>query len=151
VTYTQIGAFVSIGSFQTYFKIATESKTENGVNLSIRAVLQAAIFRGGEDGIQLFAFDVGCRSGDDVAGNPFPLQTRAHFGTNTNNGRANLPVCPNLTASQRGDAGGSMGIRTQEHRSARSCGNLGGASAYVSLQRDKAAPALPWRQIAPRK
>jgi len=25
-------------------------------------------FQGGEDGIQLFSFDVGCRSGDDVAG-----------------------------------------------------------------------------------
>jgi hypothetical protein len=29
------------------------------------------------------------------------IETRAHFGTNTNDGRANLPVCSNLTASQR--------------------------------------------------
>ena len=32
-------------------------------------------FQGGEDEIQLFAFNVGCRSGNDVSGDPFPLQT----------------------------------------------------------------------------
>src|ERR1035437_7013831 len=58
-----------------------------------------------------------------------PVANRTHFGTNTNNGRANLPVCPNLTASQRGDAGGTLGICTPEHRSARSGGSLGGAAA----------------------
>src|ERR1039458_430736 len=35
-------------------------------------------------------------------------------GTPTNDGRANLPVCPNLSASKRSDAGGTMGIRTKE-------------------------------------
>jgi hypothetical protein len=36
-----------------------------------------------------------------------------------------------------------MEIRTREHRSARAGESLGGASAYVSLQRDKAAsPSL---------
>jgi hypothetical protein len=44
----------------------------------------------------------------------------AHFATAPNDGRANLPVCPILTARKRSDAGGTMGIRTQEHRSARS-------------------------------
>jgi len=49
--------------------------------------------------------------------------------TITNDGRANLPVCQNPTASKRSDAGGTiLGIRTQEHRS-RSCGSLGGAAA----------------------
>jgi len=43
----------------------------------------------------------------------------AHFATAPNDGRANLPVCPILTARKRSDAGGTMGIRTQEHRSAR--------------------------------
>jgi hypothetical protein len=52
-----------------------------------------------------------------------------HLDTTTNDGRANLPVCPNLTASQRSNAGGTLGIRTREHRSARSCGSLGGAAA----------------------
>ena len=69
------------------------------------------------------------------------LQFGQHaLDTPTNDGRANLPVCPNLPASQRSNAGGTLGRRTREHRSARSCGSLGGASAYVSLQRDKAAP-----------
>jgi hypothetical protein len=40
-----------------------------------------------------------------------------------------LPVCPNLTASQRSNAGGTLGIRTPEHRSARSGESLGGAAA----------------------
>ena len=53
----------------------------------------------------------------------------AHLDTSTNDGRANLPVCPNLTAGKRSDAGGTMGIRTREHRSARSGGSLGGAAA----------------------
>jgi hypothetical protein len=46
-----------------------------------------------------------------------------------NDGRANLPVCPNLTASQRSNAGGTVGIHTPEHRSACSGENLGGAAA----------------------
>jgi hypothetical protein len=50
-------------------------------------------------------------------------------GQYTNDGRANLPVCPNLTASKRSNAGGTMGIRTPEHRSAHSSGSLGGAAA----------------------
>jgi hypothetical protein len=62
-------------------------------------------------------------------------------GTPTNDGKADLPVCPNLTVGKRSDAGGTMAIRTQEHGFVRSGGSLGGASAYVSLQRDKAAPA----------
>ena len=49
--------------------------------------------------------------------------------TTTNDGRANLPVCPNLTASKRSHAGGTLGLRTPEHRSARSGGSLGGAAA----------------------
>jgi len=49
--------------------------------------------------------------------------------TPTTDGRANLPVCPNLTASQRSNAGGTMGLRTPEHRSARSGESLGGAAA----------------------
>jgi hypothetical protein len=53
----------------------------------------------------------------------------AHLDTPTNDGRANLPVCPYLTAGKRSDAGGTMGIRTPEHRSARSGGSLGGAAA----------------------
>jgi hypothetical protein len=51
----------------------------------------------------------------------------------TNDGRANLPVCPNFTVSQRSNAGGTMGIRTPEHRSARSGGSLGGAAAPPKL------------------
>jgi hypothetical protein len=35
----------------------------------------------------------------------------AQLDTTTNEGRANLPVCPNLTASKRSNAGGTMGIR----------------------------------------
>src|ERR1039458_8722805 len=35
-------------------------------------------------------------------------------GPPTNDGRPNLPVCPNLSASKRSDAGGTMGIRTKE-------------------------------------
>jgi hypothetical protein len=54
---------------------------------------------------------------------------RAQLDTTPNDGRANLPVCPNLTASQRSNAGGTMGMRTREHRSARSGGSLGGAAA----------------------
>src|ERR1035437_5307842 len=54
---------------------------------------------------------------------------RAQLDTPTTDGRANLPVCPNLTASQRSDAGGTLGIRTPEHRSARCGGSLGGAAA----------------------
>jgi len=34
----------------------------------------------------------------------------AHLDTPTNDGGANLPVCPNLIASKRSDAGGTMGI-----------------------------------------
>src|ERR1035441_4688074 len=66
------------------------------------------------------------------------LNSEPHVATATNDGGANLPVCPiSPTASstmlaEHGDM--------QEHRSARSCGSLGGASTYVSLQRDKAAP-----------
>jgi hypothetical protein len=55
-----------------------------------------------------------------------------NFDILTNDGRANLPVCPNLTASQRSNAGGTMGIRTREHRSTRSGGSLGGAAEIVS-------------------
>jgi hypothetical protein len=57
---------------------------------------------------------------------------RAQLDTPTNDARANLPVCPNLTASQRSNAGGTLGIRTREHRSARSGGSLGG----VPMDRD---------------
>jgi len=53
--------------------------------------------------------------------------------TPTTDGRANLPVCPNLTASQRSNAGGTLGMRTREHRSARSGGSLGGAAAPPHL------------------
>ena len=34
---------------------------------------------------------------------------RSQLDTTTNDGRANLPVCPNLTASKRSNAGGTMG------------------------------------------
>jgi hypothetical protein len=37
------------------------------------------------------------------------------FDTIPNDGRANLPVCPNLTARQRSNAGGTMGIRTRQN------------------------------------
>ena len=56
----------------------------------------------------------------------------AQLDTTTNDGRANLPVCLNLTASQHSNAGGTLGIRTREHRSARSGGSLGGAAETVS-------------------
>jgi hypothetical protein len=36
-------------------------------------------------------------------------------GTPTKDGGANLPVCPNLSASKRSDAGGTMGIRTRKN------------------------------------
>jgi hypothetical protein len=45
-----------------------------------------------------------------------------HSTQSINDGRANLPVCPNLTASKRSNAGETMWIRTQEHHSARSGG-----------------------------
>ena len=35
--------------------------------------------------------------------------------TAPNDGRANLPVCLNLTASKRSDAGGTMGIYTRKN------------------------------------
>jgi hypothetical protein len=55
---------------------------------------------------------------------------RVQPDTPTKDGRANLPVCPNLTASKRNDAGGTMAHKpTPEHRSARSGGILGGAAA----------------------
>src|ERR1035437_6566977 len=54
---------------------------------------------------------------------------RAQLDTPTNDGRAKLPVCPNLTASQRSDAGGTLGGRTPENRSARSRGRLCRAAA----------------------
>jgi hypothetical protein len=55
------------------------------------------------------------------------LQFGQHaLDTTTNDGWANLPVCPNLTASQRSNAGGTMGMRAREHRFARSGGSLGG-------------------------
>jgi hypothetical protein len=42
------------------------------------------------------------------------LQFGQHaLDTPTNDGRANLPVCPNLTASKRSDAGGTMGYACQ--------------------------------------
>jgi hypothetical protein len=41
------------------------------------------------------------------------------------NDGANLLVCPNLTASERSNAGGTMEIRAQEHRFACSRGSLG--------------------------
>ena len=53
-------------------------------------------------------------------------ERRVQLDTTTNDGRANLPVCPNLTASQRSNAGGTMGMRAREHRFARSGGSLGG-------------------------
>jgi len=37
------------------------------------------------------------------------------FDTIANDGRANLPVCPNLTARQRSNAGETMGIRTRQN------------------------------------
>jgi hypothetical protein len=55
------------------------------------------------------------------------------LNTPANEGRANLPVCSNLTASQRSDAGGTMGIRTRELRSACSGGRMGGAAAPPCL------------------
>jgi hypothetical protein len=64
----------------------------------------------------------------------------AQLDTTTTDGRANLPVCPNLTASQRSNAGGTMGIRTPEHRSARSGGSLGGAAIIPG---GAAAPPYP--------
>jgi hypothetical protein len=64
----------------------------------------------------------------------------ALLDTTTTDGRANLPVCPNLTASQRSNAGGTMGIRTPEHRSARSGGSLGGAAIIPG---GAAAPPYP--------
>jgi hypothetical protein len=60
--------------------------------------------------------------------------------TPTTDGRANLPVCPNLTASQRSNAGGTMGIRTPEHRSARSGESLGGVAAPPYLGGVKLRP-----------
>jgi hypothetical protein len=54
---------------------------------------------------------------------------KRHLDTATNDGRANLPVCPNLTASKRSDAGGTMGIWTRELRSTCSGGSMGGAAA----------------------
>ena len=60
---------------------------------------------------------------------PFGISSRAQLDTTTTDGRANLPVCPNLTASERSNAGGTMGIRTRGHRSARSGESLGGAAA----------------------
>jgi hypothetical protein len=65
----------------------------------------------------------------------------AHLDTILNNGRANLLVCPDLTASQRSHAGGIMGIRTPEHRSARSGRSLGGAAAPPYLGGVKSRPA----------
>ena len=47
----------------------------------------------------------------DAARDTMILEIMAHFDTNTNDGRANLPVCQNLTASQRSDADGTMRIR----------------------------------------
>jgi len=38
---------------------------------------------------------------------------RARLDTRTNDGRANLPVCPNLTASKRSKAGGTVDMRTR--------------------------------------
>jgi hypothetical protein len=38
-------------------------------------------------------------------------ERRVQLDTTTNDGRANLPVCPNLTASKRSNAGGTVGIR----------------------------------------
>jgi hypothetical protein len=64
----------------------------------------------------------------------------AQLATTNNDGRANLPVCANLTASKRSDAGGTMGMRTQEHRSARSGGSLGGAAIIPG---GAAAPPYP--------
>jgi len=63
-----------------------------------------------------------------------------HLDTTTTDGRANLPVCPNLTASQRSNAGGTLGIRMPEHRSARSGGRLGGAAAPPYLGGVKLRP-----------
>src|ERR1035437_6192749 len=65
---------------------------------------------------------------------------RAQLDTPTTDGRANLPVCPNLTASQRSNAGGTLGIRTPEHRSARSGESLGGAAAPPYLGGVKLRP-----------
>jgi len=61
-----------------------------------------------------------------VAGAKAKLHYRRVPDKTTNDGRANLPVCLNLTASQRSDAGGTMGIRRGEHRFARS-GGIGAA------------------------
>jgi hypothetical protein len=66
------------------------------------------------------------RSADARLHNP---TSRRDADRPTTDGRANLPVCSNLTASQRSNAGGTMGIRTPEHRSARSGESLGGAAA----------------------
>jgi len=60
--------------------------------------------------------------------------------TPPNDGRANLPVCPNLTASKRSKAGGTIGICAQEHRSARSGGSLGGAASPPYLGGVKLRP-----------
>jgi len=35
----------------------------------------------------------------------FGMDAGAHLDTTTNEGRAELPLCPNLTASERSDAG----------------------------------------------
>jgi hypothetical protein len=58
----------------------------------------------------------------------------AHLGANP--GRAELLLCPDLTASERGDAGGNAGKNIAPLVLAEV---WAGASAYVSLQRDKAA------------
>ena len=78
------------------------------------------------------------------------LQFGQHaLDTPTNDGRANLPVCPNLPASQRSNAGGTLGRRTREHRSARSCGSLGGAAAPPSLNPKSRGRASGFTRINP--
>jgi hypothetical protein len=74
------------------------------------------------------------RAGDAAANKQFIVaggkKRLAQPDTPTKEGRATLPVCPNLTASKRSDAGGTMAHKpTPEHRSARSGGSLGGAAA----------------------
>ena len=70
---------------------------------------------------------------------PFGISSRAQLDTTTTDGRANLPVCPNLTASQRSQVG-TMGL----HRSARLGGSLGGGAPPPYLDFDL---MNEWRRV----